>query len=169
MSQLERRTTPQSWTWEIPAAALLSGGFALLLGAQLARALAVWTSGQGWAWPTVRKLVVSIPGVLAGDPSAGLQQALAPVPALGGWLVAVELGVLILLAWATAWLLRRYGPHRLRGVATPAQAEQLLGRSRLRRVRHIIRPDRYPPGSRLSARLASLVTRLIPKTRSAHQ
>jgi hypothetical protein len=53
---------------------------------------------------------------------------------------------LILLA-ATVLLIKlgsdRWGPGRTRGVATGAEAEQLLGVARLRRSRKIVRPDLY--------------------------
>ena len=42
---------------------------------------------------------------------------------------------------ATVWGLRRWGPGRMHGMASAAEAEQLLGISRLRRVAPIIRPD----------------------------
>ncbi len=39
------------------------------------------------------------------------------------------------------WL--RWGPHRIHGMASKAEAQHLLGRRRLHRVRAIIRPDLY--------------------------
>lgn len=144
MSQQERRSTPSAWSWELPAAALLAGLGIGGLAAQLARSLAVWTSGQGWVWPAPRTLCSSLPGIFTGDAGAGLAQQVAQVAGLQGWLITTEAGALILLSWAAAWILRRYGPHRLRGMASTSEAEQHLGQRRLRRVRHIIRPDLYP-------------------------
>lgn len=148
MSQHERRITPASWSWEIAAAVLLAGLFLLALGVQLARSLAVWVSGQGWVWPAPRGVLGSVPSILAGDAAAGLDRPLDRVDGLALWLVMVELGVLVLVGWAVSWLVRRYGPRRLRGVATAADAEALLGRRRLWRVRRIIRPDLYGSGRR---------------------
>ena len=144
MSQQERRTTPSAWTWELPAAALLAALGVGGLAAQLARSLAVWTSGQGWVWPAPRTLYSSLPGIFTGDASAGLAHQVAQVAGLQGWLITTETGALLLLGWAAAWILRRYGPHRLRGMASTSEAEQHLGQRRLRRLRHIIRPDLYP-------------------------
>jgi hypothetical protein len=43
-----------------------------------------------------------------------------------------------LLSWQ---LLVRFGPNALRGVASSAEVNRLLGRSRLSRVRKVVRPD----------------------------
>lgn len=145
MSQHERRATPAWWRWELPTAAGLGGLVLLALGVQVARSLAVWWSGQGWVWPTLRTLLVSVPGILAGDPAAGLGRRLGPIPNLQVWMAVVEFGVVVLIGWAAVWILQRLGPLRLRGVATSAEAEQLLGRGRLWRVRRIIRPDLVGP------------------------
>lgn len=56
-------------------------------------------------------------------------------------IIAVEAVTIVLFVVVLRELLMRWGPRALRGVATGGEAERLLGRSRLRRVRRIVRPD----------------------------
>jgi hypothetical protein len=148
MLQTERRRNPYPLTWEIPVGAATMTLVLAALGVQLGRSLAHYSVGAGWTWPHGRALFTSITSVLAGQPTAGLQPtpAVAATPgAVTGWIIAVELVLLILAATAAVLTLRRWGPGRLRGMATPAQTRDTLGALRLRRVRTIIRPDLYPP------------------------
>jgi hypothetical protein len=55
----------------------------------------------------------------------------------------VEVFVVLAVVWVVRFGLDRWGPARLRGMATAAEAESLLGRSRLRRHARVIRPDLY--------------------------
>ena len=145
--QTERRHNPYPFTWEIPAAtatiALLLAG----LGVQLGRSLAHLTTGAGWHWPAGRRLVTSIPAILTGHPTAGLDPA-PPGSATPGavlfWICVVELVLVAALGVALRQVLRRWGPGRMRGMASAAQAETTLGITRLYRVRTIIRPDLHP-------------------------
>ena len=143
IAQADRRRDPYPFTWEIPVGVLT--GWLLLagLGVHLARALANWFAGAGWTWPAGKGLFPSLPSVLAGDPTAGvvLHGPAAGQAALYGWLIAVQLVVLAGTIIAAVWGLRRWGPGRMYGMASPAEAEQILGVSRLRRVAPIIRPD----------------------------
>jgi hypothetical protein len=50
--------------------------------------------------------------------------------------VLLAVGVFILKL-----VLDRWGPGRLRGVASRGEAERLLGVTRLRKVRSVVRPD----------------------------
>lgn len=146
--QTDRRSTPYPWTWEPAAGVTVVVALVAVVGLQLGRALANWTSGAGWTWP--RNIFASLDHLLVGDATAGLAmsgQAASPA-VLMGWIVAVEGLLLAALVSAAAWMLRRWGPGRLRGMATAAEAEKTLGRSRLRRVRAVIRPDLYPSSSR---------------------
>jgi len=59
----------------------------------------------------------------------------------------VELGLLIGCAVALEKGLDRWGPGRLQGMATRAEAELLLGRTRLRKHAKVIRPDLYGPST----------------------
>lgn len=161
MRQHERRRTPYPLTWEPGAAGLLLVALGVVLGVHTGRAAALFAAGAGWCWPEPAQLFRSIPAVLAGDINAGLTQPVPGVPGLGWGIAAAELAILTLLTLGGVWLLRRYGPHRLRGAATPAECDALLGRSRLWRNRRIIRPDLYPverPGNDLPGRL--LATKL---------
>ncbi len=100
------------------------------------------------SWPNPTGSVHSLPAVLGGDADAGLGKALPSAADPGqvlGWVAAVEVVILIVGIAVTAYCLRRWGPGRLKGMATPAEAEASLGLSRLRRVRHVIRPDLVPP------------------------
>lgn len=54
-----------------------------------------------------------------------------------------ELVGLVLLGWALKVGLDRWGPRRVRSMATRAQAEQMLGRTRLRKASAVVRPDLY--------------------------
>jgi hypothetical protein len=85
--------------------------------------------------------------VLGGDATAGLTGHLSEPAApadVFGWIVGTELLIVVVGTILAVAALRRWGPGRLKGMATAAEAEASLGRTRLRRVRHIIRPDLYP-------------------------
>ena len=58
--------------------------------------------------------------------------------------IVAELVLLAGITLLTVWGWARWGPGRILGMATPTQVEHVLGVSRLRKVRHIIRPDLYP-------------------------
>lgn len=145
--QTERRHNPYPFTWEVPAGIIATFTLLIVLGVHLGRGLANWTAGAGWHWPPPAALFTAVPGVLTGDAAAGLAIPLRVGAAPGqllGWVIAVDA---IIAAGAIAVAvagLRRWGPARLKGMATAAEAEAALGASRLRRVRHIIRPDLYP-------------------------
>ena len=150
-SQRERRSDPCPWTWELPVGVALAYLVLAALAAHLARAVANLAAGGRWAFPPRADLFTSLPALVTGHSDAGLLDpsgALATAGAMFGWIVVAEL---LLLAGAVAALrvgLDRWGPGRTRGLATRRQAEQLLGRSRLRRHAAIIRPDLYPPRRR---------------------
>ena len=148
MLQQQRRRDPYAHTWELPAGTAIMTLLLAVLGAQTGRSLANWFAGADWHWPQPRTLLSSIPAILAGNPTAGLTPKPSPAAspaAVIGWIITVELLLLMIVVTATLLALRRWGPGRMRGMATPTDAETVLGVSRLRRVRHIIRPDLYPP------------------------
>lgn len=149
--QTERRTNPYPWTWE-PAAALgLVIALVLIVGVQLGRAAANWVTGWGCKWP--RNVLTGLWGVLAGDAAAGLDLAgpVADRAVLYAWIGGVEAVLLTALAAIGVWAARRWGPGRLKGMATAAEAEATLGVSRLRRVRKVVRPDLYGTTGHTSA------------------
>ena len=146
-SQQARRRDPYPWTWELPLGLVVAVLLVAALAAHLGRALANLTAGAGWAIPKRTELFTSLPGLLSGDAAAGLTKTTGPVAtatALLAWIVAVELLVLAAVLVALKVGLGRWGPGRMQGMASRREAEQLLGRSRLRRNAPIIRPDLYP-------------------------
>lgn len=150
MLQADRRRNPYPYTWEIPIG-ILTGWLLLAgLGVQLGRTLANATAGAGWAWPTGRALYTSLPAILAGNPTAGLALGggAAGPAALYGWLIATQLAILTGYTTGLLWAGRRWGPGRMKGMATPTEAEQVLGLTRLRRNATLIRPDLHPPTNR---------------------
>lgn len=144
--QRERVQDQYPWTWEVPLAAVCAVLVVEGAAIQLARSLANWFAGAGWRWPTPVRLVTSVPGLLAGDSAAGLPgiHHAANAAVLWGWLIGVNVFVVISLTACgfTAWSL--WGPGRMRGMATVAEAHELLGRERLWGVRDVVRPDLYP-------------------------
>lgn len=155
MLQTDRRRNPYPLTWEIPVGAATMLILLAALGVQLGRSIAHWTAGGGWRWPNGRALFTSLGAILGGQATAGLDPL--PVPAASptsviGWIVIVELILTISALTVTVLALRRWGPGRMRGMATPEQARSTLGAGRLRRVRSVLRPDLYPPSPNRRAR-----------------
>jgi len=150
VTQRARRANPYPFTWEVPAAACMTAALVLVCGVHLGRAVANWFAGAGWALPARADLFTSLPGVLGGDPAAGLtglDGSGAGTTLLWVSVAVTELTLLAAMAVVLAVGLNRWGPGRLKGMATRAQAEQMLGRTRLRTVRAVVRPDLYgtPP------------------------
>ncbi|EAP98677.1 hypothetical protein JNB_00875 [Janibacter sp. HTCC2649] len=140
--QQSRRTTPYPHTWEIPLGAALAVTLVLVVAAHAARSLALALAGAGWAWTSQAQLFTSLPGILAGDSRAGLGPGPAASPALlYTCLVVVELVAALLIGWAVMAGMRQWGPARVRGMATRAEADTLLGVRRLRKVAPLVRPD----------------------------
>ncbi len=179
--QRERRRDPYPWTWEIPLAVALAGGFAIVLGLQLGRSVANLVAGAGWTWPDLdagqftspigTAFWTSLPGVVTGDSSAGLAEHEASSGRLAGpsltWgcLIATELLLAVALGWVAIVILQRWGPGRMRGMATSAEAERMLGVTRLRKVAGIVRPDLHGKHARPSS--TESTERHIPVQRSA--
>ena len=146
MSQRSRRHDPYPWTWEIPLVTVLAILVLIILGVHLGRAVANVVAGSDWSFPNRVDLFSSLPGVLRGDAAAGLVDLDGPVASPSTLLMCVAATELILLAVTVLllkWGLDRWGPGRMRGVATAGEAERLLGVTRLRRNRRIVRPDLY--------------------------
>ncbi|MGV8967701.1 MAG: hypothetical protein ACOH2F_15655 [Cellulomonas sp.] len=150
--QRSRRTTPYPFTWEIPVGTLLAVLLTLVLGLQAGRSLANLVAGNGWVFVDRLALFTTLGPLLSGQADAGLPAAIRPASAVLLWtcIAIVELFVIVAIGWAVKFGLDRWGPARLRGMATAAQAEALLGRTRLRRHAKVIRPDLYgaPHGGR---------------------
>ena len=146
MSQRSRRQDPYPWTWEMPLAVILAVLVLISFGVHLGRAVANVLAGCDWRFPSRRNLFSSLPAVLRGDAGAGLVDLYGPGASPWTLLACVTATELILLA-TTVLLIKlgwdHWGPQRIKGVATPSEAEKLLGVTRLRRSRRIIRPDLY--------------------------
>jgi len=144
--QRERVEDQYPWTWEIPLAAVCGVVVLGVVAGQLGRSVANWFAGAGWLWPAPDKLVTSIPALLAGDAAAGLSgvQPVASSGILWAWLgvTGVLTTMLLTVAGVRAW--HRWGPAQMRGMATVAEAHELLGEDRLWKVRHVVRPDLFP-------------------------
>ena len=147
--QQSRRTTPYPYTWEIPLGAVLAVTLVLVVAAHAARSLALALAGAGWAWTSQAQQFTALPGILAGDSRAGLDAGpAASAGLLYTCLVAVELLALGLIVWAVIGGMRQWGPARVRGMATRAEADTLLGVRRLRKVAPVVRPDLHGKGAR---------------------
>ena len=146
--QVARRKDPYPWTWEPFALWALMLLLVLVLGAQVGRGLANMVSGAGFRWPPRDTVITSVVGVIRGDAGAGLAHPhqladLASSGLLHSCLITTELVALGVYGVATFFLLRTWGPWRVLGMASKEEAERLLGRTRLRKVADVVRPDLY--------------------------
>jgi hypothetical protein len=153
MSQQSRRRDPYPWTWEIPVSIALVILLVLVCGAHLGRGIANVLAGAGWAFPGRVDLFRSLPDVLGGDAGAGLDALNGSVssPAmLWTYVVLTEVMLLAVCVFVLKMILDRWGPGRMRGMASRGEAERLLGVTRLRKVRSVVRPDLYGKRRHLS-------------------
>lgn len=150
--QRSRRHDPYPWTWEVPLGITFAVVMLLLLAAHVGRAAANVLAGQPWRFPPRTELFSSLPDLLRGDATAGLQALPALPPGEGAgaapgllWtcMALSEVVALTLVLVLAVQGLRRWGPGRVKGMASPSEVERLLGRSRLRRHRAVVRPDLY--------------------------
>ena len=149
--QRARRHDPYPGTWEIPLLVCVLLVLGLAVGVQLGRSLANLLAGAGWTWPVDQATFWrTIPAVAGGDAAAGLPaqtagtaDGLASPGLVWTGIGIVELLMLIGAGWVAVWALRRWGPGRLKGMATRVEAERILGLTRLRKVSSIVRPDLY--------------------------
>lgn len=134
------------WSFEIAAGVALSVVLMMTVGIHLGRGVACLLGGAGWAFPSVAELFISLPGVIAGDPAAGLDEPLRRQPTrelLATSVAVTELLVVAVAAAAARLIWTRWGTGRLPGAATQAEVSRLLGVGRLRRSAAVIRPDLY--------------------------
>lgn len=143
--QRSRRTNPYPRTWEIPVVGVIAVLFLLLLGLQAGRSVANLLAGNGWVFVPREALFSSLGGLFGGNAAAGLAGVIDPASTVLMWLciAVLEVAVLVGCGCVGKWSLDRWGPGRLQGMATTAQAEVLLGRTRLRSYAKVIRPDLY--------------------------
>jgi hypothetical protein len=147
--QRRRDPQPMGQGWEVPVAViggvLLGFGLAALCGLGTASAL----FGRGWVWPHGTDTITHvIGGLFAGHPGRGLdpRQARMVAGPLPVYLcvTACELAVIVASIVGGVLIARYRRPGDARGgMATRSEAEQVLGMSRLRGARDIIRPDLY--------------------------
>lgn len=138
-------------TWEIPAAFGLTWLVAAALILPGGRGAAGALFGGGWVWPQgSHALVAAVGGLFTGDVAAGLvvgDAALLPSAAVVYAVIAA--GQLLLVAgtvWAGLWWRRTFGSGSRTGMADRGEVEAVLGVSRLRAARSLIRPGLYPAG-----------------------
>ncbi len=121
--QRERRHNPYPLTWEIPLGIVCLVLLLLVLGAHGGRAAANLAAGRGLTFPPTTELFPASIGLLHGDAAAGLDNppAKAASPrSLQAWIVASEVLVLALSAWVGVIAYLRWGPGRMKGMATQA-------------------------------------------------
>jgi hypothetical protein len=146
MSQQSRCRDPYPWTWDIPLGVVLVILMMLVCGVHLGRGIANVWAGAGWAFPRRVELFRSLPAVLRGDAAAGpdgLNGSVSSPSAVWMWAVGTEVMLLAVGVFILKVVLDRWGPGRLRGMASRGEAEGLLGVTRLRKVRSVVRPDLY--------------------------
>jgi len=117
-----------------------------MFGLHLGRAIANVLAGGGWQFPARVDFFTSLPAVLRGDAGAGLTDLAGHLASSSSLFVCIGVAELILLGFTVVVLrlgLDRWGPARMKGMATRGEAEKLLGLTRLRRNRALIRPDLY--------------------------
>ena len=158
MSSVRReRRDPLPLTWELPAAAALAWVAVAAMLLPAGRGAASWLTGGGWVWPkTGAGLTASLVGLLTGHQSYGLPAPTAsalPTASVVYLLVTlVELAWLIVSLFALRTWWRTWGPGMREGLADRAEVEKVLGLSRMRRNRNVIRPDLYPKSRKIVGR-----------------
>ena len=144
--QQARRTNPYPWTWEIPVAVIVAVLLVMVVALHAARTIANAVVGGGWQFTPRSELFSSLPGLVTADATSGLAttpDAYATAHQLWFWIALTELVVLVVIALVMRTVLRQYGPGRIQGMASPSEADRLLGTARLRRNAAMIRPDLY--------------------------
>lgn len=145
-----RTKDPYPLTWEIPLGIFIAIAAVAAFGVHLSRAIANLITGHGWTWPPGSdEFVLSLPAVIGGNSTAGLTPGDTGTTSGFLWAVLITVQVVLLIAITISgiYAYTRWGPGRTRGMATRAEAEQLLGLSRLRKNKAIIRPDLYGKGT----------------------
>ena len=147
--QQSRRTTPYPYTWEIPFTATITVVLTLVFAAHIARTLANVFAGAGWDFTPHAALFTALPGVLGGGARAGVGPGPPASPVLlYTSLVVVEVVTVTPIIWAVIAGMLQWGPARVRGMATRAEADTLLGLRRLRKVAPVVRPDLHGKAAR---------------------
>src|SRR5688500_7010755 len=93
MSQQSRSRDPYRWAWEIPLGIALVILMVLVCGVHFGRGIANALAGAGWAFPRRVELFRTLPVVLGGDATAGLDGlngSIASPSAVWMWVVVTE-------------------------------------------------------------------------------
>jgi type IV secretion system protein VirD4 len=138
----------QQVSWEIPAAGVAVWLLAALLIFPAGQGAAASLFGGVWVWPRgSSELMSSIGGLATGHLGRGLAAAeVGQLPGAGAVFLLVVVGQVLLVAaaiWAGALWWGHLGPGVRKGMADRFEVESVLGLSRLRRARKLIRPDLY--------------------------
>lgn len=147
--QHARRTNPYPWTWEIPTAIIAAVLLVMALSIHLARAIANLVAGGDWQLTPRTELFSSLPRLVSGETRAGLPEPSSTYASSGQlwfWIAATEVVALVVVAMVLRWGLTQWGPGRIQGMASPGEADRLLGVGRLHRNASMIRPDLYGKG-----------------------
>jgi type IV secretion system protein VirD4 len=138
-------------TWELPAAAALAWVSVAAMLVPAGQGAASWLTGAGWVWPTAGALTANLVGLFEGHPASALAAtAVSAAPSAGFVYLLV---ILFELAWLSVSLVglrvwwRTWGPGMREGLASRGEVEKVLGLSRMRRDRKVIRPDLYTKSS----------------------
>ncbi|WP_338752191.1 hypothetical protein [Janibacter alittae] len=156
--QQSRRSNPYPYTWEIPLAMFLAVVLLLFLGVHLGRAVANFWAGAGLTVLSGQEMLTSWVSVLKGDAGAGLSprpDKVAGTTALRTWIIVSEACIIAGLIWAARVSWVHWGPGTVRGVATNDEVEQVVGRARLHKQAHVIRPDLYAKKPNVIHKLAT--------------
>lgn len=156
--QQSRRSNPYPYTWEIPLAIFLAVVLLLFLGVHLGRAVANLWAGAGLTVPPSQEMFSSWLSVLKGDAGAGLSprpEEVAGTGALRLWITLSESCIIAGLLWLAREAWAKWGPGVVRGVATNGEVEEVVGRARLQKQAHVIRPDLYTKKTNLITRRAT--------------
>jgi hypothetical protein len=148
----QRRRDPQpiSQGWEVAVVAITSVLVVVALAAVAGLGLASALAGGGWVWPHGNDAIGHVVGgILTGHPGRGLdvrQSRLAASPTFAYiGIAACEIAAIGMSVVVGVVIARYRRPMDARsGMASRGEATQVLGLSRLRSARTIIRPDRYP-------------------------
>jgi hypothetical protein len=135
-------------TWELPVAVALAWVSVAVMLLPAGRGAASWLTGRGWFWPgTGAALSASLRALMTGHPSAGLVAtgpAALPAPGVVYLLLALlEFSWLAVTSYGLRVWWRTWGPGMREGLAGRGEVEKVLGLSRMRRNRAVIRPDLY--------------------------
>jgi type IV secretion system protein VirD4 len=142
------RTDVRPVTWEVPVAGVAAWLLASLLILPFGRGAAAQLFGGGWVWPHGSSaLMSSIGGLMTGHAGRGLTgpRTVLPPDTLSVYMLigSGELLLVTATVWAAVLWWRLLGPGARQGMAGRGEVESVLGISRLRQARKVIRPDLY--------------------------